>query len=263
MRAISKEITKVFPEFDLLRTLVDMDGVLCVDFFGEEPETCDFNDPDDQWAAHLKGARSLWIPEMPVLGIVTARLRKYQQVTEQWLIKHSVQCRWMMMSTCESPAKRRRFDIGYWKAQVYLDHKDASLFVESDRGQAQTIAAISGKPVYSMRDRALFIIRVSPPDAAPAGTRSASRLEFPDEIVGTVQPNVMSVGYVADLEQWGLCDLLEEKLEPVEDTDVGGMEDIPVGQVRPGKVRDRNGPPGALPRPAQSDRPPPEDGQGN
>jgi hypothetical protein len=245
MRDVSAGIRKVYPEFDLSRTIVDLDGVLCVDFFGSEPDEFDLNDPNDAWANHLKYALPLWIPELPVLGIITTRLQKYQEVTEQWLCAHGIQCHWMMMSKCETPAQRRAYDIGYWKAQAYLaaqtypSTQPANLLVESDRDQARSIARFSGKPVYSMQEQALLVIRLSPSsvviESPPELVQESIREPAPG--VELLPAGPMTVGYVCDFGQWRVDAVEDGSLEMVEETDgAGELEDVPTGRFRSGEA---------------------------
>jgi uncharacterized HAD superfamily protein len=79
--------------------------------------------------------------------IVTARLEKWRDLTEQWLARNRVRVRELVMGPWKDLEHRSRpGQVAQFKAQEYAQ-RTASLFVESDPGQAETITGISGKPV--------------------------------------------------------------------------------------------------------------------
>ena len=68
----------------MLETWLDMDGVLCRDPTPEE------NDDGDRYLDFIRNARPLFLPSVPVRGVVTSRLEKYRAATEGWLQRHKV-----------------------------------------------------------------------------------------------------------------------------------------------------------------------------
>lgn len=135
----------------LSKFLLDMDGVICEDWKGEEQ---DGDDPVYQ--AHLANAKPLFVPERPVAGIVTSRLMKHRQATEAWLKRHNVRYAELVMHPAETPSARRRAcDYAIRKSRVYTE-RGALLFVESSAGQARDIFHITGKPVLCVDANHLF-----------------------------------------------------------------------------------------------------------
>jgi len=126
----------------LQNSCVDLDGVLC-----REP-TPKENDDGPRYQKFLRSAEPLIIPTKPIGWIVTCRLRKYRNLTEEWLKKHGVKYNNLIM--LDLPDKKTRQKLGIYakyKAKIYKS-KGADLFIESSKEQAIEIAKISGKPVF-------------------------------------------------------------------------------------------------------------------
>jgi len=102
----------------------DFDGVLC--------EDCPLEDPDadtDEYRDWLARARPLHLPRhKPLVAIITGREAKHRPATEEWLARHRVRYRRLVMMD------RRRGNIGRWKARV-CDHLRPDFFFESDARQ--------------------------------------------------------------------------------------------------------------------------------
>lgn len=127
----------------LRRCCVDFDGVLCQD------PTPAQNDDGERYRQFILNAAPKLLPSRPIGLIVTARLKKYTEETQFWLRKHHIQCGGLMMLDLESAEERRALGVhANFKAQVYSGIKGAELFIESDWGQAQTIARLSRKDVF-------------------------------------------------------------------------------------------------------------------
>lgn len=127
----------------LEKTLCDMDGVLCEDWKGT-PES----DKDDLFANHVLNAKPLYIPEWPIIAVVTSRLERYRKATEAWLQKHEVKYTKLIMHPAETPEVRRKLnDHAERKALAYKQNADSLLFIESDKNQAKKIHALTKKPV--------------------------------------------------------------------------------------------------------------------
>ncbi len=126
---------------------VDIDGVLCVDPTEQE------NDDGPKYRNFLERAKPLLLPTTPPGWLVTCRLEKYRDLTEQWLARHGVRCeRLYMMDLPNKAARLASGSHGSFKARIYRSTK-AMLFVESSQRQAVEIARLSGKPVLSMETR--------------------------------------------------------------------------------------------------------------
>ncbi len=128
----------------LQHACVDIDGVLCVDPTEEE------NDDGPKYREFLTNAKPLLLPTAPLGWLVTCRLEKYRDLTEQWLAKHSVRYEGLhMMDLPNKAARLASGSHGSFKAKIYLSTK-AELFIESSQRQALEIARVSGKPVLSL-----------------------------------------------------------------------------------------------------------------
>ena len=128
----------------------DLDGVLCVDPSKEE------NDDGDHYASFIENAKPLFIPKSKVGFIVTSRLERYRESTEAWLRRNGVEYGDLIM--LDLPSKEDRVRQGAavpFKATAYRE-SGADLFVESDIRQAEGIASLSRKYVYSV-DRRIMV----------------------------------------------------------------------------------------------------------
>lgn len=129
---------------------VDIDGVLCRDPSPEE------NDDGSRYLDFLRSAEVLRLPTYEVGWLVTSRLEKYRSETEKWLCRHSVKYRDLVMLENYTAEERRRSGIhGKFKASIY-SAVSAHLFIESDAGQAEEIAHLSGKQVLCASTQRLF-----------------------------------------------------------------------------------------------------------
>ena len=134
----------------MLATLYDMDGVLCVDPPDERNE--------EAYIEYIKNATPLFVPSAPIGGIVTYRLIKNQDITLQWLADHGVKCGKLWMSNAKSWEERNQIGIPpeVIKGQVFKEHPEYRLFIESNAHQAKTIHEISGKPVLCIENNVLY-----------------------------------------------------------------------------------------------------------
>jgi orotate phosphoribosyltransferase len=128
----------------LLGSCLDIDGVLCEDPAGQ------VDDDGERYCRFLETAAPMVIPTMPVGWLVTARLDKYRSLTEQWLAKHGVQYRSLVMWDLPDRTSREGGQShGEYKANVYRA-TGADLFIESSPTQAIEIAGMSGRQVFCM-----------------------------------------------------------------------------------------------------------------
>lgn len=126
----------------LERVCVDMDGVLCEDPIFEQ------NDDGPRYLEFLESARPLYLPTMPIGWVVSSRLEKYRQNTEDWLAKHGVIYDELYLLDLPDMETRRALKChGSFKSDIYAS-VNSDLFIESDMAQAAEIASRSGKSVF-------------------------------------------------------------------------------------------------------------------
>ena len=131
----------------LSASCVDIDGVLCRD------PTADENDDGENYLRFLSTVPPLRVPTIEIGWLVTSRLEKYRELTEEWLARHGIGYKMLVM--LDLPSKEARIAAGChsrFKAKVYKE-TGAALFIESDPGQARDIAIKCHKPVYCTKTR--------------------------------------------------------------------------------------------------------------
>jgi orotate phosphoribosyltransferase len=129
---------------------VDIDGVLCRD-----PDP-DVNDDAHRYARFLNAAEPLVLPRYEIGWLVTSRLEKYRAQTEDWLRRHGVRYRELiMMEYADMRARQTARAYGRFKADAYLA-TGAALFVESEPHTAAEVARLSGKPVFCTETREML-----------------------------------------------------------------------------------------------------------
>jgi len=142
-----------FRHMYLRKAYLDIDGVVCEDWTGP-PEQAN----DSAFESHVAHAKPLYLPQLPVRGLVTSRLEKYRAATEFWLRGHGVIYEHLHMSPYATPEARREANQhGQDKAVVYDLDREAELFVESSHKQAKTIFSRTGKPVLSIEKQAMLV----------------------------------------------------------------------------------------------------------
>jgi len=127
----------------LSRFAFDMDGVLCRDPSRKE------NDRGPKLVNFYKTADPKYIPEGPIGYIITSRLEKYRDVTEQWLRQHNIQYKQLIMKTTEEKH-------GYYKAGVINRLKNVLMYVESDPKQARQISSRVNIPVWCIDNQTFY-----------------------------------------------------------------------------------------------------------
>ena len=120
---------------------VDLDGVLCVDPTEEE------NDDGEQYINFLKSARILIMTNFKYKIIITSRLEKYRNQTEQWLKKNNVEYSRLVMLNLPTKEARLKISKAEFKASVIKKEK-LPLYIESDPQLAKEIYLNSKTPVY-------------------------------------------------------------------------------------------------------------------
>lgn len=123
----------------------DMDGVICED---PAPDK-DFGTPG--YKDHLKNAKPKYIPNFTIEQIVTGRRDNYYLETEEWLKKHNVKYKELILKEKHRTVK----ETPRFKADIYKN-ADTELFIESSQMQAEEIFKLSGKSVYCMENKILY-----------------------------------------------------------------------------------------------------------
>jgi orotate phosphoribosyltransferase len=122
---------KIASHFGDGRLAVDLDGVLCANC----PVAIDADEL--AYLEWLPNARPYLIPAFEIDDIVTCRLEKYRQETEEWLRKHDV--RYKKLHMWDLPEKSdRRGQFARHKIDTLLPIKP-DMFWESNWGQSQSI----------------------------------------------------------------------------------------------------------------------------
>ncbi len=143
----------------LEKACVDIDGVLCIDPTDQE------NDDGAAYERFLSEARPLHVASRRIGWLVTSRLEKYRDRTEAWLRAQGIEYGELVMLDLPSKAERQRLGAhGSFKAGVYRECA-ATLFIESEDRQAQTIAQLSGKPVLCVETNQVHLPEPLSPDA--------------------------------------------------------------------------------------------------
>ena len=130
--------------------IYDFDGVFCV------------NPPDErnekEYIEYIKNAVPLFIPSSKIGEIVTYRLIKNKEITENWLKKYNICYDKLTMFNAQTWEERKKSGVSpeKMKGDYYKQQELAELFVESDDYQARRIFEISGKPVYCVESNKLY-----------------------------------------------------------------------------------------------------------
>lgn len=129
----------------------DIDGVLCAD------PTDDENDDGANYKQFILNAKPLYLPSCKVGALVTSRLEKYRTETETWMKNNHVEYDKLYM--LDLPSKEERIKQKAHtktKIEVYKNSPSLSLFIESNRSQAELIAKATGKPVICVETGEYF-----------------------------------------------------------------------------------------------------------
>lgn len=125
------------------RCIYDIDGVLCI----EEGRPDDSNEA--AYEDYIRNAKPLFVPKVPIGAIVTYRITKYKEVTEEWLRKNGIKYNALLMFNADNWRERNYSGISpeQAKADFYKKHPEFLLFIESNDREAQMIHKLSGKQV--------------------------------------------------------------------------------------------------------------------
>ena len=130
---------------------IDFDGILCRDFMPWE---------DDDGEVYLQTLKNMKLGSIRpqnrwTVDIVTARLDKWREPTEEWLKKNNISYNNLFMGPWNNISERFNVNIGKWKADIYKD-LSKTLFVESDLTQALEIYKHTGKDVLHYESGRVF-----------------------------------------------------------------------------------------------------------
>lgn len=134
---------------------VDIDGILCADPTNAE------DDDGARYDTFLRKATPLFTLVVEIGWLVTCRLEKYRPQTEDWMARHGIRYRELiMMDYPDRAAREADGKHAHYKAEIY-QRTGAELFIESNPGLAQRIFEISGKPVLSFDTGTLHQMKAS------------------------------------------------------------------------------------------------------
>ena len=129
----------------------DLDGVLCEDPTDEQ------NDDGEKYIDFVLNAPLKVKPTFEIGYIVTSRLEKYRDITEQWLKNNGIRYKELIMMQYKTKEERIKSGAhGKFKGEKYKSLSDTNLFIESNLSQAEEIASISGKTVYCTENGMVF-----------------------------------------------------------------------------------------------------------
>ena len=128
--------------------LLDFDGILSPNV---PHEVCL---DEEKYIDYIKNVEPFYdrIPKTPCRGIVTARLEKYRDITENWLERHGINYGFLKMYPTEKEEIRNKNHIeeaAKFKADVFSS-SDAHFFIESEPAEAVIIQRISNKFVICL-----------------------------------------------------------------------------------------------------------------
>ncbi|PAU84941.1 orotate phosphoribosyltransferase [Halorubrum salipaludis] len=129
---------------------IDLDGVLCRDPLPSE------NDDGERYREFISKVKPRVVPSKKIGLIVTCRLEKYRDITEEWLSNHGIEYEQLIMMDHPSmEARQAAGNHAEYKANVY-DNTETRLFIESDENQAKKIARLTRKPVFCVNSNCMY-----------------------------------------------------------------------------------------------------------
>lgn len=119
----------------------DIDGVLCDDPLAEQ------NDDGIRYLDFIHNTKLKIKPTGKIGYLVTSRLEKYREATEEWMQKNGIEYDSLIMLDTSADERVQNNLHASFKADFYKS-SDALLFIESEERQAIEICQKSKKPVY-------------------------------------------------------------------------------------------------------------------
>ena len=149
----------------------DLDGVFCCDPI--------IDDDGAQYTHFLETATPLFIPTSQINTIITCRLEKYRNQTEEWLSKYNINYQKLVMLDMPTKAARVKWGKhGEYKGEYYK-RSGCSIFIESSFRQANVIAEISRKFVICIENNSV----IRPPKTFKQKIKDRLRPWIPDIII--------------------------------------------------------------------------------
>jgi orotate phosphoribosyltransferase len=134
----------------MARFCVDIDGVLVRDPIPDD------NDDSRRYERFVRTAAPLVLPRHEIGWLVTSRLEKYRDRTEEWLRRHGVRYgELIMMQYPDMKTRHAAKAYSRFKAEVYLE-TGAELFIESATHTAAQVASLAGRPVFCTDTREML-----------------------------------------------------------------------------------------------------------
>ena len=94
----------------------------------------------------IKNAKPLYLPNGPIGYIVTSRLEKYRNETEEWLKNNGINYKKLFMLNATAEERSRLSLYAKFKSKIYKK-LNSHIFIESDDKQAQEISEQTKKLV--------------------------------------------------------------------------------------------------------------------
>ena len=120
---------------------VDIDGVLTEDVPAQ------FDTDDENYITFLRNQKPMFRPDRPIHTLVSGRLEKYREITEEWLNKNNITYKHLILLNLPNKYERSKINVGEYKANVYRN-SGTELFIESDFNEANTIHNLTKMPVF-------------------------------------------------------------------------------------------------------------------
>jgi adenine/guanine phosphoribosyltransferase-like PRPP-binding protein len=120
---------------------IDLDGILCEDPPGP------VNDDGDLYKNWILAAPTLMRFTHPIGAIITSRLEKFRDVTEEWLRKNSIRYKNLYMLDVPTPKIRTEYALHAKFKSLVASKIEAWMYIESEQWQAKEIAKTSNIPV--------------------------------------------------------------------------------------------------------------------
>jgi len=129
----------------------DLDGVLCLNPTKEQ------DDDGEKYLDFIQNANLRVAPSREIGHIITCRLEKYREQTENWLKKNGIKYKELIMMQYDSYEERKNANSnGKFKGEIYKNISDSFIFFESSPNQAEEIAKISGKLVFCTSNHKVY-----------------------------------------------------------------------------------------------------------
>ena len=133
------------------KALLDFDGIFSPNI---PVPICE---DDEKYVKFIKDVKPFphRIPKTYCAGIVTGRLEKYRDITEEWLKRHGIDYGFLKMFPTEREQERNKNhveEVSSFKAKIFSE-SDAHFFIESEIAEAIRIRQKSGKLVICPEER--------------------------------------------------------------------------------------------------------------